>query len=100
MAENKSNNERGGMGSPGVLQGKPTDVAPDYYDHSSVLQAVMGMHKSLGGLEAKVDRLQEDVKDQGKKLERVVIIIASASVAITVLLTIGGFLLDKISITF
>ena len=51
----------------------PTSTPPGLQaaDHSWVLQAIMEMQKSLGGLEQAVKALTEQAKEQGNKLDKV-----------------------------
>jgi hypothetical protein len=51
--------------------GRFPEVTPDYTTHQSsfVLQAIMELQKSVGGLVATVESLRTDVKGQGEKID-------------------------------
>jgi hypothetical protein len=85
---------------PGALPDTPT---PRYAQsgHDFTLQAVMEMHKSVGELSAKVERLIGDVEGQSKKMDTLMHNasfikggIAASVVFITVIVGIASFILN------
>jgi hypothetical protein len=60
------------------------------------MEAMMQMQQSIGELEATVNHLNAASEKHGTKLDRISHIIFAAGVVLTIVLAIGGFLLNKI----
>ena len=82
---------------PTGVEGPPTEFAevpppkPQMIDHSFTLQAIMELQKSLAQLATKVDRLVEDVKTHGQKIDDVQSKISFVKGAVWVIGTITAF---------
>lgn len=65
------------------------------HDHSFVLQAIMELHKSVGELSAKTDRLIRDVETQGKDIDRIRMQLRGVAGAIGIIIALLLFLPDS-----
>jgi len=75
------------------------EVTPSYHQAVGVAyitEALMQMQATLGELKSDVKHLTAASEKQGKKTDRISHIIFAAGVVLTLLLAIGGFLLNKI----
>lgn len=75
------------------------EVTPTYHQAVGVAymtEALMQMQATLGELKSDVKHLAAASEKQGMKTDRVSHIIFAAGVVLTILLAIGGFLLNKI----
>ncbi len=83
--------------------GRLPDTTPPVYpsgDYSYILEVVMAMQKSMGGVEQAVKTLGDDAKEAKKKLDRISHIIYAAGVVGTIGIAIFVFLANKLTDAF
>lgn len=76
------------------------EVPPPAYSQavnaSWVVESMMQVQQSIGKLEAKVDQLTSASDKQSTKIDKISHIIFAAGAVLAVILTVGGFFLNKI----
>lgn len=84
---------RTGSGTPPDFPATtPTEIGREY---SFSLQAVMELQKAVGQLSERMDSVRNQIEKQGEKLDRISHQIYAAWAVLVVLLTVGGFVIDK-----
>ena len=68
MAEDEQKQDQAQPTAPTYSPTHPPTSAGDYNSHT--LQCVMEMQRTLGNIEGAIERLQSDVSDQGKSIQR------------------------------
>lgn len=80
--------------------GSPSESATPYQQHpadqSFVLQCLIDLQKTVGALTKAVEKLESSVGEQSGKIDKIRYTLAGAGGAVTVILIIGAFALDKI----
>lgn len=89
----KSTREGADQTPPKMPEGPPT---LSHLDHSWSLQAIMEMQKTLGELSASIKSLETAVNKQAAAIGNIKLILAGAAGAVTVILAVGGFIIDKL----
>ncbi len=77
----------------------PEVVPPSYAETVQtgwVVESMMQVQQTLGELKATTKYLTDASNKQGAKLDRISHIVFAAGVVLAIILTIGGFLLNKI----
>ena len=69
----------------------PPTPTPDYSVH--MMQSILEMQRTLGGLSHGLETLTDQVKDNDKKLDRIALVVYAASAIVAILGTIGGVVL-------
>lgn len=93
MAE-KIDEPRAGFGTPRDFPTTtPTETVSREYSFS--LQAVMELQKAVGQLSERMDSVRKQIENQGEKLDSISHQIYAAWAVLVVLLTVGGFIIDK-----
>jgi hypothetical protein len=85
---------------PGVPPRELPSVQPDHYRHAIdstfMVESMMEVQKTLGELHAEVRNLKAASDEQTRKLDRISHIVFAAGAIVALLLTIGGFLINKV----
>lgn len=79
--------------------GTPSETSDPYHhpaDQSFVLQYMIDVQKSIGELTKAVSKLEESADSQRDELRKIRTTIAAAAGALTVILVVGSFLINKI----
>ena len=74
----------------------PPPSYPDTVDRTYLVETLMQMQSTLGELKAAVQHLTGELKTQARTLNRISHVIFAAGVVIAIVLSIGGFFLNKI----
>lgn len=69
-------------------------VAYGMHDHSFTLQAILEMQKTLGKLEASVEKLSESDRETCSKINRIEKIMYAAGVVLIIAIAVGGWFLN------
>lgn len=72
---------------------------PGYTDSVQVgwlAESMMQVQHTIGRLDATTNHLRSETSEHSRKLDRISHIIFAAGVVLTILLAVGGFILDKI----
>jgi hypothetical protein len=87
-----------GVGAPREEpSGEPLrDRYVDAVDRGYIAEQLSQIQHTLGGLREVVDALKTSSHTHGEKLERINKIIFAAGVVLIIVLSVGGFILDKI----
>ena len=62
----------------------------------SLLQAIMEIQKSIGGLQSKIGSIEDKIDAQGRKLNQISHIITASAAVLAVLVAVGSFFSDEI----